>query len=103
MSKSKEIDDIKMLGDGVLVEKPVLNEKVGNLYIPEEMQQKLLPMHICKVVKVGGGSANEMEVEEGDTAYIVKGPEYAEVMFDNKTYYVLAQHNILFVKRNSKG
>jgi co-chaperonin GroES (HSP10) len=99
----KQLDELVMLGDGVLVEKPIINEKVGSLYLSEEAQSTLLDMHKGKVVKVGPGSANQtMEVQEGDMANIVKGPQYATIMLDNKEYWVLAQHNILFVNRPSK-
>jgi co-chaperonin GroES (HSP10) len=65
------------------------------------MQTSLLDMHKGEVVKVGKGSAQAMEIEVGDIAHIVKGPQYAVVMLDNQEYWVLAQHNILYVKRKN--
>lgn len=89
-----------MLGDGVLVEKPIISEKVGSLYLSEEAQTTLLDTHQGKVVKVGPGSNGQsMEVQDGDLAHIIKGPQYATIMLDSKEYWVLAQHNILYVKR----
>ena len=96
-----ELEQIKMLGDGILVKKPVILEKVeGGLVYTEQMQSTLLDMHEGKVVAVGNGSAQPMEIEVGDTAHIVKGPQYAVIMLDGEEYWVLAQHNVLFVKRN---
>ena len=96
-----ELEQVKMLGDGVLVEKPLIQDgKVGSLYLSEQAQEQLLDMFTTKVVAVGKGSACPMEIEVGDTAHIVKGPQYATIMLDGKAYWVLAQHNILFVKRN---
>ena len=96
-----EVEQVKMLGDGVLVEKPLVQEKVGSLYLTEQAQAQLLDMFTTKVVAVGQGAINTgpMEIEVGDIAHIVKGPQYATIMLDNKEYWVLAQHNILFVKR----
>ena len=95
-----ELEQIQMLGDGVLVEKPLVQDgKVGSLYLTEEQQSQLLDMYVCKVMKVGPGSATPMEVNVGDMAHIVKGPQFATIQLDSKEYWVLAQHNILFVKR----
>lgn len=97
-----ELEQVKMLGDGVLVEKPLISDgKVGNLYLTEQQQSSLLDMFVCKVVAVGKGAQNTgpMEVNVGDMAHIVKGPQFATIMLDDKEYWVLAQHNILFVKR----
>jgi len=99
---SNEIDQIIMVGDGILAEKPVIKETINGLIIPEEMQQTLFPTIKCKVAKVGPGSpaiGGEMPIKEGDYVVLAQQQQFPEVMHDNKTYFVLAIHNVLYVQR----
>jgi co-chaperonin GroES (HSP10) len=99
---SKELDELVLLGDGVLVKKPTIEDKQGSLHLPSGYAEKMLPMYECEVVKVGPGDQKEMHIQVGDIACLPKGPQYAEVLFDGKVHFIIAQHNILFLKRKNK-
>jgi co-chaperonin GroES (HSP10) len=96
---SNEIDEVIMVGDGILVEKPIIKEEHNGLYIPEHMQNTLFPTMKCKVVKVGPGSSAEMPVAPGDYVVLNKQQMFPEVLIDNKGYMVLAIHNILYAHK----
>ena len=98
---NKELDEVVLLGDGVLVRKPVIEDKKGGLHLPNGMGEQLLPMWECEVVKVGPGDLKPMPIMVGDFAFLPKQhqQQYAEVKFDGQTHFILAQHQILFVKR----
>ena len=99
----KELDEVVMMGDGVLVKKQLVQNKVGSIHLPEGMENhEILPMHECEVVKVGPGDGKPLDIEVGDIACLPRGPMYAQVVFDDQTYFIIAQHNILFLKRKKK-
>jgi co-chaperonin GroES (HSP10) len=98
----KEIDELVLLGDGVLVKKPIIQNKIGSLHLPEGAAEALLPMHECEVVAVGPGDQKPMGVQVGDIAFLPKTQQYAEVQFDGQTHFIITQYNILFVKRKNK-
>jgi co-chaperonin GroES (HSP10) len=99
----KELDELVLLGDGVLVRKPVTETKIGSIHLPEGMENSaLLPMYECEVVAIGPGDAKEMTLQVGDIACLPRGPQYAEVIFDDKTHFIIAQHNVLFSRRKKK-
>jgi co-chaperonin GroES (HSP10) len=100
---SKEIEEVVLLGDGVLVKKPIIEDKQGELHLPTGMGEQLLPMYECEVIKTGPGDQKPMPVEVGDLAFLPKQnqQQYAEVKFDGQTYFIISHHNILFVKRKN--
>ncbi len=95
----KELEEVVLLGDGVLVQKPKIENKIGSLHLPDNAAKNLLPTLACEVVAVGPGDQKPMAVKVGDVAYLPQTQQYAEVVFDNKTYYIITQYNILYVKR----
>lgn len=99
----KEVDELVLLGDGVLVRKPAVETKVGSIHLPDGMENsEVLPMYECEVVSVGPGDNKVMGIEIGDVACLPRGPQYAQVEFDGQTHFIIAQHNILFLKRKNK-
>lgn len=105
---SSELEELVLLGDGVLVRKPIINDKIGQIHLPDGTMEQMLPMYECEVVAVGPGDQKEMTIEVGDIACLPKvngmgQAQYAEVMFDNKVHFIVAQHNVLFVKRKKKS
>jgi co-chaperonin GroES (HSP10) len=96
-----EISEVVLLGDGVLVKKPIIEDKVGSIHLPEGMAETLLPMYECEVVAVGPGDNHPMTVEVGDIACIPKTLQYSEVSLDGQTHFILTQYNILFCRRKN--
>ena len=101
---SKELDELVLLGDGVLVQKPIVDNKVGSIHLPDgsAASNELLPMWECEVVKVGPGDAKPMPIEVGDIAFLPRQTQYAQVQFDGKTHFIISHHNILYIKRKNQ-
>ena len=92
--------NFKPLGDRVLVEpKTEEDQQVGGIIIPDSAQEK---PQLGTVVALGtGGKDNDgndivFHLKEGDTVYL---PKYGgtEIKFDNTTYQVVRQNDILGV------
>jgi co-chaperonin GroES (HSP10) len=96
---SKEIDKVVLLGDGVLVQKPIIADKIGSIHLPNGVAEEMLPMYQCRVVKVGPGDKTPMPVQVGDIAFLPKGPQYAQVQFDGQTHFIISSFNVLFCMR----
>jgi co-chaperonin GroES (HSP10) len=100
---STELEGVTLLGDGVLVKKPIIENKVGSIHSPEgaSSASQLLPIIECEIVKVGPGDKASMDgVNVGDIAVLPNmGQQYSEMQFDNKTYFIIAVHNILLCKK----
>jgi hypothetical protein len=101
---SNELDEVVLLGDGVLVEKPTIEDKAGDLHLPAGFVETNMPMYECNVIKVGPGDQGNMPVKVGDVACLPKQnqQQYAEVKLDGKVFFILAHHQVLFVKRKNQ-
>ena len=92
--------NFKPLGDRILVEpKKEEDQQVGGIIIPDSAQEK---PQLGTVVALGTGGKDSdgndivFHVKEGDTVYL---PKYGgtEIKFDDTTYQVVRQNDILGV------
>ena len=120
MDYSKELENLIIVGDRVLIKPKVGNEKTkSGLYLPPGVQEKEVVQY-GYVMKVGPGyplaqnsedfdeswkrNTNDnvkyipLQVKEGDLAiFLQKGS--VEVVYKEEKYFIVPQHQILMVER----
>jgi len=95
MSK-KEIDDVILLGEDVLIKFPESSDKTeGGLYVPDSMKNKRDNVW-GTIIKTGRDVSNGIEV--GDKVYLA-GFRVGEVEFDNEFFGLAKSTEIHMIKK----